>query len=296
MPATAISDLTIQVKSSLSSTELDDVNALVSEARWNQIAADWRLFIELGRVYAAHTASGRIVATSAILPYAERFGWISMVLVAGTYRRRGLATLLMRRAMDDLAAAHLVPVLDATPEGRAVYRALGFADCWSFQRLRREQQRVPQEDRDSLPSAVDVHPIRDSDWPALCAFDAAAFGARRDAVLGKLRGRLRLAELVAIESGRIVGFCLGRDGRVAAHLGPLVAENDEVACALLARALDCVAGPVLVDLADMKTDVRGFLEMRGFAPARPFTRMLYGHAERFDNAARTFAVVGPEFG
>ena len=29
--------------------------------------------------------------------------WISMVLVAGEYRRRGLATRLMRRAMDDLA-------------------------------------------------------------------------------------------------------------------------------------------------------------------------------------------------
>ena len=44
-------------------------NALVSEARWNQIAADWRLFVEHGRVYAAHASSGRIVATSAILPY-----------------------------------------------------------------------------------------------------------------------------------------------------------------------------------------------------------------------------------
>jgi len=30
--------------------------------------------------------------------------------------------------------------------------------------------------------------------------------------------------------------------------------------------------------------------------ARPFTRMLYGSSARFDDAARTFAVVGPEFG
>jgi hypothetical protein len=29
---------------------------------------------------------------------------------------------------------------------------------------------------------------------------------------------------------------------------------------------------------------------------RPFTRMLCGASTRFDDAARTFAVVGPEFG
>ena len=123
MPATAISELQIAVKTSLTPAELDDAFALVSEAHWNQVAADWKLFVEHGRVYAAHAASGRMVATSAILPYGTRFGWISMVLVAGPYRRRGLATLLMRRAMDDLAAARLVPVLDATPDGRTVYGA-----------------------------------------------------------------------------------------------------------------------------------------------------------------------------
>ena len=135
-----ISELRIAVKSSLTSAELDDVGALVAEARWNQTADDWRLFIERGRVHAAHTPEGRIIATAATLPYGDRFAWVSMVLVAGQYRRRGLATLLMRRAMDDLSAARLVPVLDATPDGRPVYLALGFADCWGFHRLRRERQ------------------------------------------------------------------------------------------------------------------------------------------------------------
>jgi GNAT superfamily N-acetyltransferase len=296
MPATAISELQIAVKTALTPAELDDAFALVSEAHWNQVAADWKLFVEHGRVYAAHAPSGRMVATSAILPYGARFGWISMVLVAGPYRRRGLATLLMRRAMDDLAAARLVPVLDATPDGRAVYRALGFSDCWGFHRLRREQQAMSLVDRASLPAGIEVRPITEADWPALCALDTAAFGAPRDAVLAGLRGRLPAAELVAVERDRVRGFCLGRDGRIAAHIGPLVAENEGIACALLARALDAIAGPTFIDLADAKSPVREFLERRGFAPVRPFTRMLYGRAERFDDASRTFAVVGPEFG
>jgi GNAT superfamily N-acetyltransferase len=291
----APSELHFAAKSALSSSEMDDAGALVREANWNQVAADWRIFLALGRVYAAQTAAGRIVATTATLPYGGRFAWIGMVLVAGEYRRRGVATKLMRQAMDELAAAKLVPVLDATPDGHAVYRALGFEDSWGFHRLVR---REPPATAEAAPAPADVtiRPITDADWTALCAYDAAAFGAERNAVLAGLRGRLPAAELIAERDGRIAGLLLGRDGRIAAQIGPLIAEDDAIARALLARALDRLEGPLFLDLADAKTDVCQFLEARGFSAVRPLTRMLYGRSQRFDDAARTFAVVGPEFG
>ena len=290
-----ISELHIAVKSSVTSAELDDVGALVAEARWNQTADDWRLFIRRGRVHAAHTPEGRIIATAATLPYGDRFAWVSMVLVAGEYRRRGLGTMMLRRAMADLTTAKLVPVLDATPDGRAVYRKLGFEDSWGFQRLiRRERQRAAASV--GAPAGVTVRPITDADWPALCAYDAAAFGAERSAVLAGLHGRLPAAELVAARANAIAGFLLGRDGGLAAHIGPLIADDDAIAGALVARALDGIEGPLFVDLADSKRELRRVLDARGFAAARPFTRMLYGSSARFDDAARTFAVVGPEFG
>jgi len=247
------SELQFAVKPSLTPSELDDVGALVAEARWNQLAADWRIFIELGCVYAAHTGEGRIVATTATLPYGDRFAWISMVLVKGEYRRHGLATQLMRRAMEQLAREDRIPILDATPDGRAVYRRLGFEDSWGFARLlRRERQRAAATFVG--PADVTIRAMVDQDWPALSAYDAAAFGAERGAVLAGLRGRLPSAEFVAERAGRIVGFALGRDGGLAAQVGPLITE------------------------------------------VRPFTRMLYGSSTRFDDAARTFAVIGPEFG
>ena len=286
-----ISEPRLAVKPSFSPAELRDLDALVGEANWNQLAADWRVFIEHGRVHVAHTAAGRIVAATATLPYGGRFAWISMVLVAGEYRRRGLATSLLRQAMDELAAARLVPVLDATPEGRAVYRRLGFTDSWGFHRLvRRERQRAAEPP----PERTIVRPIGDADWPAVSAYDASAFGAERGAVLAGLRGRLPAAELIAERDGRVAGFLLGRDGRLAQHLGPLIAQDEAIACALLDRALDALAGPVFIDFADAKT--QDFLAARGFTAVRPFTRMLYGTATRFDDHARTFAVIGPEFG
>src|SRR5262249_38091559 len=232
-------------------------------------------------------------ATTAPLPNGVRFAWIRMLLVAGEYRRRGLATALLRQAMADLAAAKLVAVLDATPDGRAVYQRLGFEDSWGFQRLiRREQQAASAP----APASVTVRPLTDADWQAVRAYDAAAFGAERSAVLAGLRGRLPAADLVAIRGNEIVGFLLGRDGRLAAHIGPLIADDDAIARALAARALDAIDGPLFIDLADSKTELRRFLDARGFAAVRPFTRMLYGASARFDDPARTFAVVGPEFG
>jgi GNAT superfamily N-acetyltransferase len=291
----ASSEPRLTVKASLTPSELDDAGALVREARWNQLAADWRIFLALGRLYVAQLDEGRIVATTATLPYGGRFAWISMVLVTGAYRRRGLATKLMQQAMRDLAAAKLVPVLDATPDGREVYRRLGFQDSWNFQRLIRRERPRGRADV-ATPASVTVRPITDADWSALCAYDAAAFGAERSDVLAGLRGRLPPADLVAMRGNAIAGFLLGRDGGLASHIGPLIAEDDAAACALVARALEGIEGPLFIDPADSKSDLRGFLDAHGFTAVRPFTRMLYGSSARFDDPARTFAVVGPEFG
>jgi GNAT superfamily N-acetyltransferase len=276
----------------LADTELPDAEALVAEAGWNQVAADWRMFLDFGTVYAVR-ADGRVIATAATLPYGGRCAWISMVLVAASHRRQGLATRLLDRCITDIAAAHLVPVLDATPAGRTVYAPLGFHDAWGFARLMSQQRTIIPAPQSNI---VTVHPITDSVWPALRAYDTVAFGADRSAILARMRGRLPPADLFATRDGRVVGLLLGRDGRTAAHLGPLIADDDAIATALLERALSEIRGTVYLDLADAKTGVRAWLEAAGFAPQRPFTRMLLGRRESFDDVVRTFAVVGPEFG
>src|SRR4029079_9478832 len=100
------------IGASLQAAELADAGALVREAGWNQVAADWEIFRALGTVHAAR-ANSRVVATAATLPYGA-FAWISMVLVAGEYRRHGLGTRLLQRCVDTLVEQGQVPVLDAT--------------------------------------------------------------------------------------------------------------------------------------------------------------------------------------
>src|SRR5258707_4232011 len=149
----------------LAASELPDAEALVAEAGWNQVAADWRMFLAFGTVYAVRV-EGRVVATAATLPYGGRCAWISMVLVAADHRRKGLATRLLHRCIDDVRAAGLVPVLDATPAGRTVYRPLGFQDAWSFQRLAAQ---APRTGDVKIPADIAIHHVNDNSWPSLTA-------------------------------------------------------------------------------------------------------------------------------
>jgi GNAT superfamily N-acetyltransferase len=275
--------------------DMADANALVCAAHWNQIEPDWRVFLEYGTVYALRDETGRVIATAATLPYGG-FAWVSMVLVTPEHRRKALGTNLLRRCIEDLLKEKLVPVLDATPAGREVYRPLGFLDSWGFHRFAlRERTTAQAAATSATPAGVVIQTITDAVWPALCAYDGAAFGADRSNLLNSLRGRSR-AEFVALRNNAICGFLLGRDGRVATQLGPLIAQDDTIAQALLARGLAAADGPIYMDVADSKTALLDFMRRLGFVSERPFTRMLHGRTTGFDDPAHTYAVVGPEFG
>lgn len=266
--------------------------ALVEEVRWNQTAADWRTMLVLGEGFGLVDPRGRLVATSLALPFESGgFGWISMVLVTETHRRRGLATRLMASAMRVLESRGLVAILDATPAGREVYRLLGFQDTWGIERM---QCLAPPR----LPAApqVAVRPMTDADWGAVCALDAQAFRADRSELIAALRARLPQAALVAEKGGRIVGFLLGRDGRLANDLGPCVADSEKTAVALLAAALAVVPAPVFLDMPAQHAAVGEWLRSAGFTLQRPYTRMLLDRNEPFNDVARLFAIAGPELG
>jgi GNAT superfamily N-acetyltransferase len=269
---------------------------LSAEAGWNQVAADWHIFLDLGEAYGlAMRGDGRLIATAATLPHGERFAWISMVLVAVDCRRRGLARWLLRYCVNRLLDRQLVPVLDATPAGRAVYLGLGFQDCWSMRRLVLHRPVRPR-DRSERGGDARVRPLQAGDWPGLFAYDRAVFGGDREALLRRLADRLPRAALVAERSGRLVGFLLGRDGRVMTQLGPLAAEDERTAEALLCHALLAQPSPLAIDLADRHERLGRWLIERGFAVERPLTRMVHGRNGAFDDPARLFAVAGPEFG
>jgi len=274
----------------LGEAQLEGCLALSRAAGWNQNAADWRLMLGIGRGWGLTRADGTLVASTLVLPYGG-FAWVSMVLVLPEERRKGYAARLLRRALADLQAADLTPVLDATPAGRAVYLQEGFQDRWGFRRYQLQAGApAPRE-----PQAG-VRSLGEADWPQILALDAQAFGASRERLLRALATRRPQAALVCEREGRIRGYLLGRDGREACQLGPLVADAAESAIALIAAALQAAPTPLYLDAADHAGPLVAWLAAQGFVEQRPFTRMVRGAGPAPGDASQVMLVAGPELG
>jgi predicted N-acetyltransferase YhbS len=272
----------------LAEAHLDGCMALSRSANWNQNEADWRLMLGFGRGWGIVAGDGTLAASTLALPYGARFAWIAMVLVLPEHRRRGHASRLLRIALSQMQAERRVSLLDATPAGHLVYVQEGFRDAWGFKRL--AAAKAP-------PAKGAARPLQPSDWPGILALDAAAFGASREVVLRNLAARQPGAALVATRDGVIAGFVLGREGREAFQVGPLVARDATMARELLGAALGGVTGPVYVDIADHAAPLQDWALAQGFAVQRPFTRMAHGpEGAAPGDASLVYCPAGPELG
>jgi GNAT superfamily N-acetyltransferase len=266
---------------------------LSRSANWNQNAADWRLMLDIGHGWGIVDADGTLVASTLVIPYGTGFAWVSMVLVLPEHRRKGYAARLLRHAIPELETRHLTPVLDATPAGREVYLREGFADAWGFRRY--ALAKPPSAAPPGEPSLV-VRALAERDWRAVLAMDLPAFGASREKLLRALAARLPDAAMVAERDGVIEGFLLGRDGRQARQLGPLVARAPGIAQALLEAGLARVPPPLYLDIVDHAPALRAGLERQGFVLQRPFTRMVRGGERAPGDERAVYLVAGPELG
>ena len=261
---------------------------LSRSANWNQNEADWRAMLAIGRGWGLSLADGTLAASTIVLPYGNRFAWVSMVLVLPEQRRKGYATQLLRKALAELEKGGRIPILDATPAGHQVYAREGFRDTWGFKRyaLKEKKQFAGDETRQ----------IADSDWPEILRMDAATFGASRESLLRNLAVRLPQAALVAGRGGKIAGFIFGRDGREANQIGPLVARDEKTATALFAAAVSRTPAPVYADIADRAAGLQSWAQTQGFALQRPFMRMVHGAGELPGDNQNLYVVAGPELG
>jgi GNAT superfamily N-acetyltransferase len=270
--------------------------ALSSEAGWNQTVADWRFMLAAGEARGQLTAAGALVASALILPYDGRIAWIGMVLTTESHRRRGLATANLRWAIERCAVRGLIAGLDATPAGREVYAPLGFTDLWGLQRLGAAGPALPEP-----AHRYPVRPLRTDDLSAVAALDAEAFGARRESLLAFLHGcDPGCAWIAHHPDGKLAGFVCGRPGRTTVHVGPLIADDPLAATALAARAMARArasdALSVSIDVPDGQDVFRRRLLEAGFAPQRPFIRMLRSDSPPTARPDLTFAIAGPELG
>jgi hypothetical protein len=210
-----------------------------------------------------------------------------MVLVEASHRGQGIGGRMLNAAIELAQSIGGETFgLDATDLGRPVYLKRGFLD-------------VARIDRWLRPGRAGAVPVGNTKSEPLCDFtdvlnmDRQMAGVDRSALLRHL-----IAEPGTIcDSTNGAGYAILRRGRVADHIGPVVAANEGAAELLLDRLLQRES---LADRAILLDVPRGrlgeWLTNRGFTLSRELMRMQTEGAAPRLMGPNVFAVAGFELG
>jgi len=251
---------------------------LSARAGWNQTEDDWRRLVELAPESCwAIEIDGGLAATTTLLCYGRRLGWIGMVLTGQEYRHRGLARRLLTKALEQADHMGIETVkLDATDEGRPLYEQFGFRYEQEIERWLRAG-----DDAQLLPS----HPDPEEAWHDS---DSLVFGADRTQLLGKLAQR-------SSPISRSRSYLFARKGRVTAYLGPCVSEDSTTARFLVQQATQDTHCAWSWDLLPKNLDAVAGARDLGFRRQRHLVRMARGKDLRGKDDA-IYATAGFELG
>lgn len=281
----------------LRAEDLPDALGLSTAAGWNQQIADWTTLRALAGDGAFAAVSGpRVVGTALAIDYGP-FAWIAMMLVTPAWRGQGLGRRLLEAALRTVPDGRPVR-LDATEAGRPLYRSHGFVDEGTLTRL------VAPADRPvvATTASVAVRFIAPADLPAITRRDAEVFGGDRRTVLEWAPRAAPQYALIVDDVRRPPQDRFGRTGRRFDQLGPIVAEDDVAAAALVGAGLAAAAGrPAGVDAFDARRGFARWLGEAGFAAERPLFRMCRPSGPLSGSAPtppvpREYAICGPDFG
>ncbi len=271
----------------LSEADLAFAHDLSRRAGWNQTRRDWERFLCLGQggCFLA-LEEGQSAGTATTTCYGTELAWIGMVLVHPDFRRRGIGTELLRRAISYLREEREIACvrLDATPEGRPLYEALGFEAEWDISRWQRERRGDLKGSAFSAPSEL---------GPAALALDHIVFGADRANLLKSLVEGSVLGVQHADGS-----FGLLREGMRASYLGPVTAASVrgglEIAETLIRSCPEDHA--VFWDLPDKNFPAVELAASLGFRPVRRLTRMRLGDRATSCDPSGIFGLSEPGLG
>lgn len=268
---------------------------LTRNSNWNQLAGDWDFFIrEYGDKAFVMVHNGHVIASGSGINYHDKASWIGMILVDNEFRRMGIATRMMNFLIEALEKEAACVKLDATSAGKKVYDKLGFKDECTLRRMY-----LPSATTPDIPGidGVSVVPVLEADNDAIIEYDASAFGVRREKLIARLLRDGREFSFKAEYDGKLLGFVTGRRGFDYVQIGPLEAENDEIALLLLNAALKELHGnAVLLDCFESNAELVKKLEEIGFMNQRIFVRMCRGECPAVTDYRKYPVIAGPEFG
>jgi len=219
-----------------------------------------------------------------------KLGWVGLLIVRAEYRRKGVGTALMKKAINHLSASGVETIrLEAVPAIATMYRKLGFVDEYDSLRFLGVNRKI-----DSTASS-NVKLLKE-----VAGFDAKYFGANRINVLNSLYHDQPNSCFVSYAGSKLAGYIMCRKAEEGYRVGPWICnpENPQVARELLAKCMETTEGnaKLYVGVPAVNKKAVEILQSFGFEQYSKSIRMRFG--KKFENECATgiFAIGGPEKG
>jgi len=221
-----------------------------------------------------------------------KLGWIGLLIVKAEYRKKGVGTLLTKKAVDYLLHCGVETIkLEAVPQISNLYRKLGFVDEFDSLRFKRACGKIISKCSDSLALIEKKSIIK------IAEFDAGYFGAERTSVLVSLYQENPKLCFVSYEGSEVAGYIMCRGAKSGYTLGPFVCnpENPQAAKELLARCIQKlgVSKTLYVGVPALNKKGTEILREFGFEQYSKSIRMRLGKNIKNEKPNGIFAIGGP---
>jgi len=210
---------------------------LARDVGWPDTDGDWRVVHE-GAIVVGLRAGASLVAQGALGLYGGA-GTIAKMIVAPRFQRRGLGEQILKALLDQAERRSMeVLGLIATPFGRPLYERWGFRRVGDVVGLAGTPAGLSSSDEGTSPKQLEE----------LLRLDQRCLGCSREAML-----RARFREAVAVASvakpdGDLGGYALATGQGAQCVVGPVIADTEVQARALVQAIFRNVSGPVRIDV------------------------------------------------
>ena len=248
-------------------SELSLVLDWAAEEGWNPGRDDAAAFFAADpEGFFVAVEQGEPVASISVVNHTSDFAFLGLYIVRKGFRGRGIGLGLWTYALRH--AGTRTVGLDGVEAQQENYRASGFTyfgGTTRFTGLISPQHRT------------DINAADQGDIETLIQMEATASGVSKPRYMRPwLSGDVGRTTFVKRDQGVITGFCTIRTCTTGAKIGPLIAENVDVAQQLLAHATAGVVGPVSMDVPDTATALTELCETLGWQPGFKTARMYNG--------------------
>ena len=259
----------------LTKNDLSTLMSWASNEGWNPGKNDLEIFWNTDpEGFYGCFYKGQLIAGGAIISYNNDFGFMGLFIVDNKFRKNGIGKKLWFARRDLLISRlneNATIGMDGVLTMQPFYKKGGFHIAF-------RDERYELIGKNSLFSN-DITPIVTNDFDDINEYDSHCFGYDRSKFLN---GWLYMPEGKALKykkNDKVLGYAVIRRAEKGYKIGPLFANNDEVAEELLKSCLNEVKGyPVYLDIPTINEGATSLVNSYEGKYVFECARMYYGKA------------------